>query len=192
MKTALIFDTETTGLPDWKNPSGADHQPHLVQLAAILCDLETATPIQSMDVIIRPDHWTIPQEVTEIHGISHEKALAIGIPEPLALDMFLAMWNGCTRVAHNRTFDQRIIRIAAKRYSTEEVIEAWADKEDFECTLMMSRKIMGGKNGHTLPEAYRHFTGNELVGAHSAMADAQGCKDIYFAMRSGKASEQAA
>lgn len=30
MNLALVYDTETTGLPDWHQPSDAPQQPHLV------------------------------------------------------------------------------------------------------------------------------------------------------------------
>ncbi|WP_177343736.1 hypothetical protein [Pseudomonas sp. 1D4] len=30
LKLLYTFDTETTGFPDWKSPSEAPHQPHLV------------------------------------------------------------------------------------------------------------------------------------------------------------------
>ncbi len=34
-----------------------------------------------------------------------------------------------------------------------------------------------------LGEAFAHFTGNELVNAHSAMADVMACRDVYFAIK---------
>lgn len=143
MNTAIFFDTETTGLPDWKSHSGSDSQPHIVQLAAILCDLDTRKVLQSIDVIIRPDGYEIPKETSDIHGITNELANDVGISEVQALYMFLALCKKDTlRVAHNRTFDKRIIRIATKRFCNDEYIENWHDKENFDCTMLMSKPIM--------------------------------------------------
>lgn len=190
MNTAMFYDTETTGLPKWKEPSGDPSQPHLVQLGAILCNADTGEVLQSLDLIIRPDGWEIPDEVAEIHGITTEKAMAIGVSEELAVDLFLEMKGKATRVAHNRTFDQRIIRIALKRYGySEEVMEAWAEKDDHLCTMQMAKPVMQleprGRYGWKSPkleEAYKHFTGKDLENAHTAMADAKACMAVYFAL----------
>lgn len=190
MKTALIFDTETTGLPDWKQPSDSPQQPHLVQLAAMLVDLHTGETIQSLDCIIKPEGWEIPEETSEIHGITNEVALRVGIPEKLAVETLLAMWNGCRRVAHNRTFDQRIIRIACKRYFDEAQQAAWAEKDTFDCTMLMAKPIMKlpSADGSArikqpkLEEAYKYFTGKDLENAHTALADTQACFEVYMAL----------
>lgn len=185
----IVFDTETTGLPDWKNPSEAEHQPHLVQLAAHQVDIESRKITQSMDVIIKPEGWVIPEEVAEIHGITTEYAGDIGIPEAMALEMFLALWNGRPQVAHNTTFDRRIIRIATKRYSSEEVIDAWHGCE-YECTGLLTKPIMQmepkGRYGYKMPkleEAYEHFTGRKLENAHTAIADVNACLEVYWAAK---------
>lgn len=192
MKTILFYDTETTGLPNWNVPSEDESQPHLVQLAAILADAETKEVIQSIDLIIKPEGWEIPDEVAEIHGITTEKALEVGVPEGFAVIMLHLMRGKADRVAHNRTFDQRIIRIGMKRYMSEEAIEAWAEKDDHECTMLMAKPIMKmepkGRYGYKSPkleEAYKHFTGKDLENAHTAMADAKACMEIYFAMKEG-------
>lgn len=182
MKPILFYDTETTGLPNWKVPSEDESQPHIVQLGAILADDETGDVIQSMDMIILPDGWEIPEEASEIHGITTEMALKVGIPENVVLDTFLAMRGNADRVAHNRTFDQRIIRIACKRYSSEDVIDRWAEKDDHHCTMLAAAKIIGGK-WPKLEEAYKHFTGKDLENAHTAMADTKACMEIYFAIK---------
>ena len=148
MNLALFYDTETTGLPDFKAPSEADHQPHIVQLAALLVDLDTRQTIQSMDVIVRPDGWTIPDEVAAVHGITTEYAADVGIPERLAVEMFMDLWNNRNRVAHNEQFDARILRIALMRHqgnifhspSGKSVPDIWKEGRA-ECTARMATPI---------------------------------------------------
>lgn len=181
MTEILVFDTETTGLPDWKSPSEAEHQPHLVQLAAHLVDVDTRAIKQTIDLIIRPDGWVITPELTEIHGITHEYACAVGVPEKLAVELFLLMWNGRKRIAFNTTFDNRLIRIATKRYFDEAISETWHEGE-YECAMIASRKIMGGKQPN-LAEAYKHFTGKEIQNAHTAIGDVNACMEVYFAVK---------
>jgi len=195
MSNIIFHDTETTGLPNWKIPSDDESQPHMVQLGAIVADSETRKVIDRLDVIIKPDEWEISQEMTDIHGISQEQAMAEGIPERDAVNMFLKLWgielvNPALRVAHNRTFDQRIIRIALKRYEYgQEILDKWAGKEDYFCTMLKSKPIMemlpknryGFKNPK-LEEAYEFFTGKKLENAHTAMADSEACMEIYWGL----------
>lgn len=193
----LIYDTETTGLPNWKEPSEHPDQPHIVQLAAELVDDETREVIDSMDVIVKPDGWVIPPEMTELHGITTEYALEVGIPEDEALDMLLALQaKADLRIAHNRTFDDRIVRIGLKRYRDDpqgegpQPSDLWKDCEGF-CTCYSSKKLckLPGNKLPKLVEAHRILVGSELEGAHSAMNDVRGCKAVYFAI---KDSEKAA
>lgn len=116
MKTAIFYDTETTGLPDFKAPSEAEHQPHIVQLAALLVDLDTRETLHTIDVIIRPDGWSIPEESSAVHGITQEHALEVGISEASAITEFMDLWAGRLRIAHNEQFDARIVRIALMRF----------------------------------------------------------------------------
>jgi len=181
----LAFDTETTGIPDWKIPSGDKAQPHIVQLAAALFDEDTHQVVQSMNVIVRPDGWDIPQETIDIHGITLEQAMDVGIPEPMAIDMFLELWGGRTRIAHNTTFDNRIIRIATKRYSDDKTIDRWKEGSqgsEWICTMLAARKIMGGKQP-SLQEAHKYFTGVDIQNAHSAWVDTMACANVYWAIQ---------
>jgi len=195
MNLALFYDTETTGLPDFKAPSEAAHQPHIVQLAALLVDLDTRHTIQSMDVIIRPEGWEIPDEVSRVHGITTEHAAEVGIPESMAVSMFMGLWSGRNRVAHNQQFDARILHIALMRHVSMETADIWKSGKA-ECTAVMStpicqlpptaKMVKAGFNKFKTPnlgEAYRHFTGKELENAHSAMADVLACRDVYFAIK---------
>lgn len=200
MNLALFYDTETTGLPDFKAPSESAHQPHIVQLAALLVDMDTRETIQSMDVIVRPNGWAIPDEVAAVHGITTEHAKAVGIPERLAVEMFMELWNNRNRVAHNEQFDARILRIALMRHqgnichspSGKSVPDIWKEGRA-ECTARMAtpicqipptaKMVKAGFSKFKTPnlsEAYRHFTGGELQNAHSAIADVMACRDVYF------------
>lgn len=198
MSYALFYDTETTGLPDFKAPSESAHQPHIVQLAALLVDMDTRETIQSMDVITRPDGWTIPDEVAAVHGITTEYAMQVGIPERLAVEMFMQLWSGRNRVAHNQQFDARILRIALLRHASAEAADVWKSGPA-ECTAVMAtpicqipptaKMVKAGFSKFKTPnlsEAYRHFTGGELQNAHSAIADVLACRDVYFAIKGAK------
>jgi DNA polymerase-3 subunit epsilon len=193
MTRALVFDTETTGLPLFDQPSEDPRQPHIVELAARLVDIDSRKTISSLSVVVQPDGWTIPESVTQVHGITQQHAEAVGVPEMVALEIFMALWARCdVRVAHNVTFDDRIIRIALKRFGG--LPDAWkAGAAD--CTARLSTPILNlpptakmvaaKRNGPKTPnlaEAYEFFTGAKLEGAHSARVDVNACAAIYFAI----------
>lgn len=192
MTKVVFFDTETTGLPLWQEPSDSEGQPHLTQLAAIVADAETKEVLASIDLTIRPDGWVIPAELVELNGLTTEYCAAVGVSEKLAVDLFFELVsNADLIVAHNSSFDQRIIRIAMKRYgySDADLIE-WAAKDKHFCTMRESKEIVGAltdkgslKNPN-LSEAYQYFYGEGFEGAHTALADATACMKVYWALTS--------
>lgn len=196
MDLATVFDTETTGLPEWKEPSGSEKQPHIVQLAAHQVDRDTQKVIQTLDVIVKPEGWVIPQEVTDIHGITTEYAGDVGVPEKMALEMFIELSGGHLHIAHNATFDRRIIRIGLKRFFGDRIADDFKDAP-YECTGILAKPIMQmlpkGRYGYKMPklvEAYKHFTGKDLVDAHTAIADVNACLEVYWAIQNLKQDEQ--
>jgi len=183
----LFYDTETTGLPLFKDPSDHPDQPHIVQLAAALVDTDTRKTVSSIDVIIKPYGWTIPSEMTAIHGISNELANEVGVDMKKILPVFLNMASGRLRVAHNESFDARMIRIAQHKLIhlfSEDDLEIWKSGLGF-CTMWKSKPYtLLPKNKHPkLQEAYLHFFNKEFDGAHSAMADVNACIAVYFAIK---------
>lgn len=180
-----VFDFETTGIPDWKQPSEAGHQPHIVEVAALLCDADGKI-LERYQAIVRPNGWEITPEMTAIHGISHEQAMDEGIPEIEALDGFLAIHTqAAIRAAHNATFDDRIARIAIARYHGKDLADSFKESTTKFCTCYESRPVLNlpGKKLPSLAEAYKHFTGEDLVEAHRAMPDALACARVYFALK---------
>lgn len=204
MPKGLFFDSETTGIPLWKEPSEHPDQPHIVQLAAELVDLDTREVLESMDVIVKPDGWTITEEMAAIHGITHEYAMEVGIPEKDAISQLLALRAKTSlRIAHNRTFDDRIVRIGLKRYFDTpdneptpeghvQPSEAWKDGEGY-CTCYSSRALCALPKNKlpTLEEAHLALVGVALEGAHNAMNDTRGCKAVYFAIADAACTDSA-
>ena len=196
MRTALFYDTETQSLPLWNLPSEDPDQPHIVQLAACLVDLDKRETISSMDVIIKPDGWVIPDDVAAIHGITTEYADAFGVDESLAVGMFMSLWERSQRrIAHNESFDARILRIALMRTRDPMTADTWKAGLA-ECTQILSTPILklpptakmiaARRNHHksaNLGEAFEFFTGQKLEGAHRAMVDVQACMSVWFAIQ---------
>lgn len=206
----LFYDTETTGLPDFKVPSDAPHQPHLVQLAAVLIHVPTRSVVDSFCVIVKPDGtpdapaWVSDPKALEAHGITTERAFAEGIPEAEALNLLLSMWNRAQgRVAHNEQFDRRIVRIATMRYLGRDAADVWYHA-CFNCTQFLASAVMqmpattrmkaagfGGKpKAPKLTEAHQFFVGRPLEGAHDARNDVNGCIAVYFAIQDGITTDQ--
>lgn len=192
-----IYDTETTGLPDWKQPSEAEHQPHLTDLCYLLFSKEGEL-IESMDALIRPDGWVIPQEVEELTGLSTDFLTINGIPEREALALFGRINKKAdVRVAHNAQFDERIMRIAISRYFGKDVADRFKEKPLY-CTANSTKNIVKCpptekmlksrfKNTFKTPnmqEALSFFCPGEVIGqAHRARPDAQACAKVFFAMQ---------
>lgn len=181
----LVFDTETTGLPIWKEPSDHPDQPHIVDLAASLFDA-TGLEVERLDCIINPS-IEIPDDVAAIHGITTEIAREQGIEPADALDQFMAMARKATAlVGHNVSFDIRMVRILAARVTGEK----WDNPLPTFCTMRRTTnicKIVGPKARHpqdwkwpTLAEATKHFFGEDHVGAHRARPDCDAAARIFF------------
>jgi len=69
-----VLDTETTGLPKFKEPSDHPDQPHIVDICALLYTPQGVL-VDSFEAMVRPDGWTIPNDVSVIHGIDDAMAL---------------------------------------------------------------------------------------------------------------------
>lgn len=193
---ALFYDTETSGLPDFRAPSESPHQPHIVQVAASLVDCDTRAVLASIDLVVAPTDWDIPAEVSAVHGITVERARDIGVSEHLAVEALLALWQRADyRVAHNEQFDARILRIGLMRFGTGALVDAWRDGRA-ECTANMAtplckmpptqRMRSAGLNSFKTPkltEAHAILLGLEFENAHSALADVDACRRIYWHMK---------
>ena len=197
----MFYDTETTGLPIWKEPSEHPNQPHLCQFTAVLIDDETMEELDHVDILIKPDGWTIPDEVIAIHGITTERALDVGVPEARASDEFLRLTKAADTVcAYGIPFDMRIMRIAMLRAGiSKDACDLFGATLKTHCVMKQatpfakvppSDKMMatGRKTFKTpsLTEGVKALLGEDLEGAHDANVDVAATMRLYFHMNPPK------
>jgi DNA polymerase-3 subunit epsilon len=150
-------------------------------------EVETKKEISSMNVIVRPDGWSIPPELTAIHGISDAYAREVGVEEIKACILFMDLWKRAdVRIAHNEKFDARILRIALKRFlpPAAPYHDEWKAGRS-ECTMKMAQHAMGVGKFPKLEEAYAHFFHAPPLNLHTAMGDVSACQSVYFALNQG-------
>lgn len=185
----LFLGTTSAGRPDFtKQP---EQQPRIVQLAAMLTEEGAFTRAQ-FSTLIRPDDWTIPPEVQDVHHIDTADCERFGVPICIALAT-LARLAECAKlvVCHNAEFDILIVRGEYARLGLTLFNRADKELPSF-CTMLAATevcrlpgKIPGRFKWPSLAEAHRHFFQSDFDGAHDVMADVQACARIYFAMNKG-------
>lgn len=171
----LIFDTETTGLPDnYSAPlTDFDNWPRCVQLAWQLHD-ETGKLISKGNYIVKPDGFTIPFNSEKIHGISTKRAEKEGIPLSDVMDAFGKDVEKCTFViGHNLEFDLNIMGSEYLRMERENPlkdkihIDTKDDSTEF-CAIPGGR---GRYKWPTLSELHDKLFEVGFEEAHNAAAD---------------------
>lgn len=186
-----FFDTETSGLPNKRSPR-LELQPHIMQLAISLYDSERR-PVYEMSVLVAlPETATCSPEALATHGITPELSREYGMPAKNAIGLLRYACRRATLVvAHNLQFDEKLVSFDCQR-----------NGEDFSpldsvakfCTLDATTPILRLpptesmiKWGHgdkfkspKLEEAYRHFFGEEISGAHDALVDTRACARVYY------------
>jgi len=115
----LVFDTETTGLPQSKfiSPSTLHQWPHIVQFSYVIYDSSLNDIVESKDYVIKvPKSILISEETTKIHGITNEISAKSGIRINEALNEFFYYLRGVDRIiGHNIEFDLNMIKIELLR-----------------------------------------------------------------------------
>lgn len=176
----LFFDTETSGLYNFKLKPEDPKQPWIVQLACILSDRNNI--YHESNIIIKSNGRSIQPEAESVHCISVNIADRVGIEEGTALQLFRDLLNQAKKViCHNFNFDSNMIQGVAKR----------AKFCDFKfpptfCTMQFSTpilKLKGSYHGYKWPklqELHKHLFGEEFEDAHDALADVKATRRCYY------------
>lgn len=209
----LFIDTETSGLPDFTLPVDHPSQPHIVQLAAWLGDftiefendgpprsdgIQFTLPKQvlchhsSLNAIIRPTDWTIHPAAERVHGITLERARAVGedlsdvlrrMYELVALADDDGLGVHGTLIAHNLPFDHRMIMRDCATVGVDPTplshLRPFCTMRALTPRMRLPGHFPGKYKWPNLAEAHRYCLGRDFDDAHSAMGDVLACRDIY-------------
>jgi DNA polymerase III epsilon subunit-like protein len=187
----LFFDTETTGLP----PKGFEHSsynrtdiwPRLVQIGWVVAD-ENGTTIKKRSEIIRPDGFIIPFGASNVHGITTETAMKLGVPLVDVLrEVYNDMFNAKVLVAHNFGFDHKILGAEFYRHNIDTNV---IDSKKHICTMLSTTNyckllpiVHGEYKWPKLEELHYKLFGYTFSGAHDALADVEATMKCYFELK---------
>jgi len=115
----LVFDTETTGLPQTKilNPDTLNQWPTIVQFSFVIYDLSLNDIVESKDYVIKvPESILISEESSKIHGITNEISSKRGIlVDEVLNEFFYYLRDVDWIVGHNINFDINMIKVELLR-----------------------------------------------------------------------------
>lgn len=203
-RTLLIVDTETSGLPRFDRPAEHPDQPSIASIAMIFAtedDTGGVTVEREYLALIKPDGWTMEAGAMAVNGLTMERLNAEGIPIAEAMAIYAqAIDDGRIVVAFNAQFDCKMARGALRRLNLDDRFERTPNI----CTMRAAGELMklaptdkmmaaGYKKFKPpkLAEAYRYLFGRDFADAHTALADARACMEIYIELRKRNALPEA-
>ena len=190
----IVFDTETTGLPESRNTSILETEkwPYIVQISWILYDCGTNEVLNVQDHIINSG-VDIPDESAAIHGIDNARAQRKGVALIPVMDAFDSdLQSADVVVAHNLSFDKRMFMVEAIRNKRKQYFTRNGVRKPEKCTMKSGKNLCAieriGNNGDvyykypTLSELHEKLFGYTPQGTHDSMADVLICLRCYCFM----------
>ena len=186
----LIFDVETTGLPDRSARVGSiDGWPRIVSLAWQI-GTESGFLSHGGQALIQPDGYIIPNGAAAINGITQERAIQHGFPIRQVLTDFLRDAAGVKMiVCHNVRFDIGCVVAECRRLREDNGAQELMGIPTF-CTMNNGIEIAKkpGDRWPSLTELHLALFGEPYANPHTASADVKATARCYFEM-TGRTSE---
>ena len=183
----IIFDTETTGIPERKgfnkyfHPSQIEryNSSRIVEIAYIILD-KNNNEVKNYTTIIKPDNFFI--ENSNIHNITQDKAEKEGICFKHMISLFYGDLKNCdTLIAHNLNFDINILLSECYRYGFKNIIDEINLKNQY-CTMLKGKSILFENDSKypKLIELYNHIYSEQFNQIHNALDDCIKCQKCYL------------
>lgn len=193
----LIFDTETTGVPDFKKPADDPSQPRLCSVAACLVNGDGEI-VDEFYSLVNPKGWseeTIARaaDAFAINGLTMERLRDEGDSIDAILGRLRWLQERSEGVAtYGITFDTKMVRSERRRLGLE---DHYGSRPTFcvqraavnLCKIPPTEKMMAsGRKWFKTPnltEAVSILLGETLEGAHDALADTKATVKLFNYMR---------
>lgn len=181
----LPFDTETSGIADYSKEVNDPTQPHILSVAAILCD-EQGKEVSVFKTLIQPyNNHVIDERLVgddgkptafSVNGITQAQIVKYGMPLAEALGRFEELeMQAELKIAHNYRFDGFLLKCA---HASANLVQMDPPIEKY-CTMKAWTDTFGGK-WPKLEAIYKETTGREFLDAHDSLSDAKACKEVFF------------
>jgi DNA polymerase III epsilon subunit-like protein len=205
----MVFDTETSGLLP-KNEPNRVHKisdyPHILQLSFVIYDMKQECIVQEYNEYINvPNKVVISPFITDLTGITREICKSQGVEITDALvDFYLAYMSVDYVVAHNISFDKRMIEIELQRNMIELSIKmphaAFMFNDTYnliqnitvQCSMQIGKQFcdmyINGKDGKSwkkppkLIELHKQLFGFEPKNLHNSLVDSKIAMKCYLKM----------
>jgi len=178
----LVFDTETTGFLNKKNPN-LDAQPYIVQFAGILWELENweYKELERKNIMIKPP-ISIPYGASQVHHIYDIDVKDAPVMSQQITEIMDFLAKADAIIGHNIEYDEDMIKLELKRleklhlYAPDQVICTMKWTVDF-CALQ------GNGLRFKYPklwELYKKLFWEYFVWAHDAMVDVEATQQCFL------------
>ena len=183
----FFFDTETTGIPQkcgFKYPDPKDTEfydsSRIVSISWIVTQQHQV--VTQAYFVIKPDGFLIPQESTNIHGITTEHANEKGVEISVVFSHLKDILPMCsTMVAHNVLFDINVLKSELFRYNEASLLST-IDSMKAVCTMKKGKHVLNMKSYPKLSVLYKALYDEEMQNAHDAQYDTYYCYKCYIKM----------
>ncbi|MGZ8432742.1 MAG: 3'-5' exonuclease [Candidatus Binatia bacterium] len=171
----FFFDTETTGLFDYKKDLADPEQPRIISIAGVLA--EEGRIVEQFSAIVKHATPVINPPVTlAINGITQEMMEA-GTPMAEVIERIEEMASRAQKsVAHNMSFDMAMWNRETVPIGIESKLRALPRF----CTMKRTDEFKIFKLPNKLIDLYLHLFGKPFDGQHHALSDALACMNVYY------------
>lgn len=188
----IVYDTETTGLPQKGLPFDDPKQVFPVQIGYVLTTAKFEQLTERVLLIRPPKGVYMHPRAEAVHGKSIDYLNKVGMPLDEALAIFREDCAQCVvRAAYNIEFDDRVMQYAQQRLtgSTYEqaAVEIFGETEPH-CVMNQATAYLrvpqdnGGYRRLKLSQVYRRIVGRHMMDAHDALGDVRGTLTVFKAM----------